>query len=1299
MKLSAALFVLSLVAFLVVAAPAMAKPTHIFKESFGIPPGDTALALAANSGIAVDRTTHDVYVADTGNHRVDAFSQAGTFLRTFGSGVGGAGFNVCTTGCAAGTATAAPGGFETPTFVAIDNSGGASAGDIYVADTTANLISKFEADGTLISNWATGGQLGPFNAIDGITVNSDGDLDVLQGSFEPMRVYKEDGSLKEEFEPPLFSAPQGLAVDAAGNFFKANASLQVEKFSATGAEIGLISREEGSTTGLTVDPSDGDLFVDTTSGSIESFTFEASGEIAGTGCTPEPGVGCPPSDLFGGGHLTSGAGLAVDGSSGKVYAADAGAATIVVFGPATLPDTITEAASGVTAHAVAFHGTISAAGGPATNGCEFQYTSKAKFEEQGFEGASSVMCVPPGPFTGSSSEAVEAEVTGLAAGTAFVFRLVGSNEVGTNPAGALEFETQGPRVVSESASDVTATSANLEAEITPRGLATSYHFEYDTSPYADGGPAHGISTSSGSAGSGETGVATSISLQDLQSLTTYHYRVVAENSSGTAFGTDHSFRTQGAPPALLPDDRAWELVTPANKHGAPLEPITEEGGLIEAAAGGTAFASIAKGPLGPLSMGSRSPEDSQFLSNRGPSGWTTQDVTTPHEEVSLIRPGKNSEYKFFSANLSAGIVEPKGNTLLDAGNPLNTERTPYRREGDGSFFPLVNAGNAPANTPFGGEELEQGTGEWGHGVKFVTATSDLSHVLLSSPAILAGDFTPGFIPVEESIFELSGGTLRLVSVLPSGEPTAEAGVAVGVGDESVGMRGAVSADGQRVFFNAGGELLMRANADAPQSVSGSCDEPGRACTLRIDAAESGCGTCASGGGRFQAANIEGTRVFFTDSARLTADSTAAPQKPDLYMCQIEEQAGHLRCALSDLTVDGHIGQAATVIGSLLALDEEGNHAYFVADGNLTSGEGAVQGDCGAGGFLPAQTCNLYEYDVSTDRLQLVAVVSGGDRGTMETGGPGFPGITARVSPDGRYFAFMSQRSLTGYDNRDVASGEPDAEVYLYNSASGLLRCVSCNPSGARPQGVFDPPRESDPLLVDHHRDWRERWLAASIPGWTSLEIGHALYQSRYLSNSGRLFFNSSDALVPADTNGVMDVYEYEPPGGAGQPASNDCTTSSTSYGAASGGCVSLISSGTSPEESAFLDASESGDDVFFLTQSRLTPKDIDSAFDVYDASAGGGEPQLVNPPTCDGDACQLPATPPIDATPGSLTFNGAGNLVDCPKGKVKQKGKCVKKKTKKHKHKARKKSSSKKKGSGKSNKQRRATGHDGGGHK
>jgi hypothetical protein len=243
---------------------------------------------------------------------------------------------------------------------------------------------------------------------------------------------------------------------------------------------------------------------------------------------------------------------------------------------------------------------------------------------------------------------------------------------------------------------------------------------------------------------------------------------------------------------------------------------------------------------------------------------------------------------------------------------------------------------------------------------------------------------------------------------------------------------------------------------------------------------------------------------------------------------------------------------------------------------------------------------------------------------------------------------MSERSLTGYENRDASSGVPDEEVFLYDASMERLVCASCNPTGARPNGVFRGGVYQE-RLWDFGGLWGGRWVAGDIPGWTPATLGSSLYQTRYLSNSGRLFFNSSDALVPADVNGEEDVYEYEPAGVAG------CGKASlgSSIAATEGGCVGLISAGTSSEESAFMDASESGGDVFFLTESRLSPRDYDNSLDLYDAhectaaAPCAPAPPLTPPPCTTGDACKPGPTPQptLFGAPSSETFSGAGNVV------------------------------------------------------
>ena len=128
---------------------------------------------------------------------------------------------------------------------------------------------------------------------------------------------------------------------------------------------------------------------------------------------------------------------------------------------------------------------------------------------------------------------------------------------------------------------------------------------------------------------------------------------------------------------------------------------------------------------------------------------------------------------------------------------------------------------------------------------------------------------------------------------------------------------------------------------------------------------------------------------------------------------------------------------------------------------------------------------------------------------------------------------MSAAPITGYDNVDAspaAGGARDEEVYLYNSEPASLRCVSCDPSGAQPTGVLDTVESGEGLglLVDRREIWLGHWLGGSVPGWTAQSLTSALFQSRYLTDEGRLYFNSPDDLAPAASNAREDVYEYEP---------------------------------------------------------------------------------------------------------------------------------------------------------------------------
>jgi hypothetical protein len=811
-----------------------------------------------------------------------------------------------------------------------------------------------------------------------------------------------------------------------------------------------------------------------------------------------------------------------------------------------------------------------------------------------------------------------------------------------------------PKIESESESvgEVTGDLANLGGEVNPHSevgeAATRYWFEYGECASLATCASSGYAEAPGSAGEipGDFNVhAVAFELTGLKAGTTYHFRVAASNGRGEGVpGEERTFTTEGAGgPLTLPDNRGWELVSPPDKQGARIEPISETG-VVQAAASGDALTYLANAPTEAEPQGYSN--EAQVLSRRGSSAWSSRDIGIPHTSPTGFSQGTGPEYKFFDPELSLSAVQPFGDFIpqlsAEASEPSAYLHSLQEGCGSDCFSPLVTSKAGYANVAETVHFGEEGTcpinDHIACGPEFLGATEDLAHVVLRSGVPLAEGAEPG------DLYEWSAGRLSLVSVLPNGEPASTKNDSIGFGDEGGGAaRRAISSDGSHVVWSVAGGLseglYLR---DLTLGTHGE--------TVQLDQAEP-CSGCQSGGGVFQIASTDGTRVFFTDTHKLAEDSGTEPVKEhaDLYECRIVASP-KLACKLTDLTpVHEREGkeEAAEVQGLVLGASEDGEYVYFVAQGVL----GEAPNDHGQ--KAQAKQPNLYLRHGAETRF--IATLAGGD-GTdwgVRTGTPStLRSQPTRVSADGRYLELMSEASLTGYDNTDT-EGKPTAEVYLYDAASGSLSCASCDPSGARPVGVeYEKLEQGAGGLVGGNGIWPEKALvAANVPGWTAISLGRARYQPRYLSDEGRLFFNTVNALVPQDTNGTQDVYEYEPPGIKGPGGEEDCTTAMSTYSERSGGCVSLISSGSSSKESAFLDASESGDDVFFLTFSKLSPLDTDEAVDVYDAHVCTGAspciafPNVQSPPCTTEASCKAAPTPQpsIFGAPASSTFQGLGN--------------------------------------------------------
>jgi hypothetical protein len=316
----------------------------------------------------------------------------------------------------------------------------------------------------------------------------------------------------------------------------------------------------------------------------------------------------------------------------------------------------------------------------------------------------------------------------------------------------------------------------------------------------------------------------------------------------------------------------------------------------------------------------------------------------------------------------------------------------------------------------------------------------------------------------------------------------------------------------------------------------------------------------------------------------------------------------------------------------------GTRAYFVSEGAITGSGQNPEGD-------EAQPSSQNLYLSEEGAISFVATVTERDVEGIVVEGTGVhleglgnwtealqkrqPAIDpSRLTADGSIFLFQSNANLTGYD-----SGE-DPQIYRYDALANRLHCISCPPTKT--------PATGGALLQS----------SASVNSQAPLSIFSFVPN---LTPSGtRAVFESTEAMVSGDTDGLRDVYEWEEDG------VGSCEVP--------GGCVYLISYGHSERDDYLFGQSQSGDDVFFSTTDRLVVGD-EATLSVYDARVGGGFAQPFNT-ACQSEACRPseegPLSTPFFPAPESGVRSESGNVIPakpkrCPrsKKKVKRGGKTV----------------------------------------
>jgi hypothetical protein len=728
-----------------------------------------------------------------------------------------------------------------------------------------------------------------------------------------------------------------------------------------------------------------------------------------------------------------------------------------------------------------------------------------------------------------------------------------------------------PEVISTAATNISENEAELQAQIVPNNLPTTYAFEFKSEGAAGWSPA-----GEGTLAAGNLAAEAVAAVSSLSPGTHYRFRVLATNDEGSD-EAEGGFATYPSLPvelsscpnallrtgfsALLPDCRSYELVTPPDTNArAPLGAEGEGGGSTsrQVSPAGDRVPFRVRGGSLPGLGGTGGFKGDPYLADRTPTGWSTAYVGPSGAEAVGIAPGTSSPDQGYFFWLAAG----EGSAVLG-------KATDYVRYPDG-HSELVGQGSLGVDPESRGQLLTEAASH----IVFATGSFGSAETAVQLEPDAAPDKT-------QAVYDRTpDGITHVVSLKPGNVPFA--------GGENATYTGA-SPDGVGIAFEVENTLYLRYADKATFKIGEGVEYAG----------------LADGGGRIfylQEGNLKAFNVanesviVFADTAAEVVPITVSPDGSTAYFVSKSAVAG------SGLNSEGSKPQPSQ---QNMYRSREGQIA-FVGTVTTRDVEGAesVPGkpDDGLGFWLDALNGHGFAF-----------------RGSLGA-------VPARSTPDGGVFLFKSRAPLTAYNPQG------HAEIYRYESAGSKLQCLSCIPTGQ--------PAQSEATLQSGSREGSELFSLLAWP--ESLR-----------ADGRRAFFESSEPLVAADSDGLQDVYEWEDQGVGG------CTQA--------GGCLYLISSPQSRGNEYLWAVSRSGDDVFFLSSDLLVGADVDGTPSIYDARVGGGFPEPATS-VCEGEGCRPQLTPAPSLPSGATPVRGRGDNFKsrkCGKDKAKAKrtgkARCVKK--------------------------------------
>ena len=555
---------------------ASASEGHVLSRSFPVStePEYAQHELSDPQGLAVDLATGDVYVVDSKNDRVEEFGSSGEYIRAFGEKGTGKEKGECKEPR-----------LTEPTEVAVDNSGGAGEGDVYVINggeyKGENCIEVFNGEGKYISGIKRS-EIEPvligykdkkaeyFENLEGIAVDKNGNLWI-----EVFQFNKEDiehsysvverpavGEMKIAGEIARGNVDRGFAATPVGDLlipYQGGANIfNAENIGPVGRWVG--GNETPEPEGVADNPEhEGDIYIDR--GTVVSRYSETPALI----------------EKFGEGTLTGGVGTAVNDAD-DVYVADSSKDQVDEFG-SVVEATVELESPEVKSTSTVLKGSVNPEGIPVTK-CEFEYGKEKKEEKVIYTNA--IPC-SPSPGSGTSPVAVSAELTGLAPSTTYYYRLVATDEHGTQEKTS-EVTTSKPvaapsEVETLMAKEVTSTSAKLAGKLNPGGAA-KYYFEYQEGTSACSGSCSKITPVEVS---GDTQLEATATVTGLKADTKYRYRLVAENEAATVRAQEDAVNEEfeTSPAAVAPSEVETLPAKDATTTGAELAGKLNPGGEAE----------------------------------------------------------------------------------------------------------------------------------------------------------------------------------------------------------------------------------------------------------------------------------------------------------------------------------------------------------------------------------------------------------------------------------------------------------------------------------------------------------------------------------------------------------------------------------------------------------------------------------------------------------------------------------------------------------------------------------------------